>query len=182
VTEPIRKPSPVGTTEIVSAPAKKRTFFWPAFAIAFLLWALASCGGVAAFVGLDEFRLTDFQPSAAVWTPPPLATQAVAVDAPPATTDETPTEPTRFQPGGRAQNATSSRVNIRNNPGYLGQVAADILAQMNPGETVEILGWPRNADNLIWWPIRYQAADGTLIEGWVAESTASGVQILTPLP
>jgi hypothetical protein len=171
----------VKTTELVSAPTKKRTYFWPAFVIAFLLWTLASCGGVAALVGLDEFRLTDFQPSAAVWTPPPLSTAAVAADAPPAAVDETPAEPTRFQPGGRAQNATSSRVNIRRNPGYLGQDAAgDILAQMDPGESVEILGWPRNADNLIWWPIRYQSADGAAIEGWVAESTAAGVQILTP--
>lgn len=169
------------TTELVSAPVKKRTFFWPAFVIAFLLWTLASCGGVAALIGLDEFRLTDFQPSDPVWTPPPLATAVVAVDAPPAAEAETPAEPTRFQPGGRAQNATNSRVNIRRNPGYLGQAAEDILAQMNPGESVEILGWPRNADNLIWWPIRYQSADGATIEGWVAESTASGVQILTPM-
>jgi hypothetical protein len=182
VTNTTRQQTPVWESE-EAPPVKRRSFFWPAFVVAFLAWSLASCGGIAAMIGLDDLSLADFQSSGPVWTPPaPLPTETTAVAEQPAEEPAAPTEETRFQPGGRAQNITNSRVNIRRSPGYLGQAADNVLAQMEPGETVEIAGWPRNADNLIWWPSRYQSADGAIIEGWVAESTASGVQILAPVP
>nr|HRJ42291.1 hypothetical protein [Caldilineaceae bacterium] len=83
----------------------------------------------------------------------------------------------RLQPGSPARNVASSRVNIRRTPGYLGKGDDDILAQMEPGASVAILEWPQAADQLTWWHIRANTPTGP-IEGWVAESTASGVQIL----
>lgn len=162
-----------------TVPSKRRSVFWLAFAVAFLVWTVASCGGAAALVGFDEFSLADFQSNGPAWTPPPVVTPVVAAA-------DTAAEPTlvagRLQPGSRAENATGSRVNVRRSPGVVGKPDGDILAQMNPGETVEILGWSRTADNLIWWPVRFQPAQGAAVDGWVAESTDSAVQILVPLP
>jgi hypothetical protein len=163
----------------IEQPSERRSFFWPAFVLALTLWVLASCGGLAAVVGLDTFSLADFQSIGPVWTPPPLVTATVAEQPAEQTAggEGEVADSTRFQPGGRAQNITGSRVNIRRDPGHLGKPPEDVVAQLSPGDNVEILGWPRNADNLVWWPIRF----GT-VEGWVAESTGAGVQILAPLP
>lgn len=148
-----------------------------------MLLAFASCGGAAALIGFDDLSFADFQSTGPVWTPPAVPTaQMTAADSGDADNNPTPTPSSRFQPGGRAENATASRVNIRRAPGYLNKPDGDVLAQMQPGETVEILGWSRSVDNLIWWPIRYQSVDGTTVDGWIAESTESGVQILVPLP
>ncbi len=133
-------------------------------------------------VGFDEISFSDFQSSDPVWTPPAALTAPVVVADGVDAEASTPVAPTNLQPGGRARNATNSRVNIRLEPGYLGKADGDILIQMDPNETVEVLGWSRPADNLIWWPVRYQTPNGTPVEGWVAESTSSGVQILVPLP
>lgn len=163
---------------------RRRTYFWLAFALTFTLLTLASCGGVAALIGFDDLSFADFQTTGPVWTPPAAATSPVVSSTEDTGAAAAPTSlpSSRFQPGGRAENATSSRVNIRRAPGYLNKPEDDILRQMQPGESVEIAGWSRSVDNLIWWPIRYQSADGATVEGWVAESTESGVQILAPLP
>jgi hypothetical protein len=148
-----------------------------------MLLAFASCGGAAALIGFDDLSFADFQSTGPVWTPPAApAAQVGVAESGDAANNATPTPSSRFQPGGRAENATSSRVNIRRAPGYLNKPEGDVLAQIQPGETVEILGWSLSVDNLIWWPIRYQPAGGTAVEGWIAESTESGVQILVPLP
>ena len=78
-----------------------------------------------------------------------------------------------FRTGDQARNITSSVVNIRRTPGHLGKPAGDIVAQALPGDTVTIVKGPSVADNLTWWYVRYGAA-----EGWMAQATASGVQIL----
>lgn len=80
--------------------------------------------------------------------------------------------------GVQARNITNSRVNIRQTPGHLGKSDSDILAQMQPGDTVTIIGGPTVADNLVWWQIQYTSSDGRSLEGWAAEATGSGVQIL----
>ena len=67
---------------------------------------------------------------------------------------------------------------IRQTPGHLGKSDSDILAQMAPGETVAIVGGPTAIDSLVWWLIQYQSSDGRTVEGWTAEATGSGVQIL----
>ncbi len=154
-----------------------RSLFWPGFVAGFMLLAGMSCGGAVAATGISRLNLADLQDTNAAWSPPPV-TPTPAVQA------ETPAEAAPqdsggiYQAGDVVRNITASNVNIRATPGYLSKPDGDIVAQVRPGETVEILGNRSLADNLIWWQIRYQAPDGAVIEGWVAEATASGVQIL----
>jgi hypothetical protein len=84
---------------------------------------------------------------------------------------------TRFAEGQAVRNLTNSRVNIRMSPGYLGKSASDVIGQIGPGETLQILGDPTVADELTWWRIQ-AAGSGQPVVGWVAEATSSGVQIL----
>ena len=83
-----------------------------------------------------------------------------------------------FYAGQRVQNVTNSRVNLRTMPGYQNKPADDVLDQLRPGDGVEILGQAESKDGLLWWHVRYQHPDGRVIEGWVAQATASGVTIL----
>ena len=78
------------------------------------------------------------------------------------------------------RNVTTSRVNLRRTPGYLGKPNDDVLAQTRPGESMQILGDNAQVDGLTWWRILYVADGRGAVEGWVAEATASGVQILGP--
>lgn len=153
-----------------SAPKRIRNLFWPGFALGFLLLAALSCSAVVFLSGLDD--LVELRSAGAVWTPPPLAvaTPVLTPEAggvgviPPAGT---------FRAGDEARNVTSTVVNIRRTPGHLGKPLGDIVAQAQPGEAVTIVEGPEAADNLTWWYVRYGAT-----EGWMAEATASGVQIL----
>lgn len=160
---------------------KRRSWFWIGFVLSFVLLGLASCGGAAMFIGLGDLSLADLQSSRPVWTPPPQPTTPPAAQSAPSTTGAQATPTGTFQPGAQARNVTSSRVNIRQVPGYLSKPAGDILAQIPPGGTVTILAGPRAADSLLWWRIRFDQNDNA-VEGWVAESTASGVQILASVP
>lgn len=159
---------------------KKRSRFWPGFAIGLLLMAMLTCGGTATIFGLDRISLADIQGSDPLWTPPAITpTPQPAANAPDSADGAAVTDGS-FQIGDVVRNVTSSRVNIRATPGHLGKPAEDILAQSQPGESVEIIGGPQEADNLTWWRIRYVASDGRQVEGWMAEATSSGVVILGP--
>ena len=156
--------------------AKARSLFWPGFALGFLLLAIVSCGGLGIAFGFNRISLAELQGSDVAWTPPSIApTSAVAVQA---ETTGGQRVATTFSAGEIVRNLTNSRVNIRATPGYQGKAAADILGQLQPGDTLQVVGDSALADNLIWWRIRYAAPDGRTLEGWVAEATASGVQIL----
>jgi hypothetical protein len=154
-----------------------RTFFWPGFIVGFLLLSLASCGGIVLATGINRLDLADLQNNGQVWSPP-------QVTATPVTTPPPAEEPIIGEPGGafslgqQLLNITSSVVNIRAEPGYLSKPAGDVIGQVPPGGLVEIIGGRASADGLTWWLIRYTASDGAVIEGWMAEATASGVQIL----
>ena len=160
-------------------PKPPRSLFWLAFAIGFVLLAALSCGGVAMVAGLGDITLADLQSTGPLWTPPPAPTPLPPDAAPPASAVDVNPQPGRLQPGSLARNVAASRVNIRRSPGYLGKGDDDIVAQMEQGATVTILEWPQTADQLTWWHIRYDTPTGP-VEGWVAESTASGVLILAP--
>lgn len=156
---------------------KLRTLFWPGFVVGFLLLTLVSCGGVVLATGVNRLRLSDLQAGQPAWTPPavtatPVPTPVAANDIP---VDETGGA---FQPGERLVNITNSLVNIRATPGYLGKSGGDVIGQVPPRGLIETLGGRALADGLVWWRIRYVAPDGGIIEGWIAEATASGVQIL----
>jgi hypothetical protein len=80
--------------------------------------------------------------------------------------------------GDSLRNVTPSRVNIRRVPGYLSKPEGDVIAQIGPDESVELLGGRAIADNLAWYYIRYRTPGGQVVDGWIADATASGVQIL----
>lgn len=161
----------------VTAPRAIVSRFWMGFVLGFLLLTLVSCGASIALFVPRDFSLVDIQGNPDGWTPPPTPvmseTDADAIITPPA-----PDDP--FAPGQRARNVTSSLVNLRATPGYLSKPAGDVLAQLRPGDVTEITGTSQVSDGLIWRPVRYQERDGRIIEGWIAEATASGVTILAP--
>ena len=159
------------TAPPLTAPNRRRpsrTSFWIGFAIGFALLTAASCGGVALSLGLNRLSLSDLAGNSPAWTPPTLlpTPEAPALPAPAA-------EGGAFVAGQTVRNVTGSRVNVRATPGHLGKPAGDVLLQLSPGEQVVILGEIAQADNLIWQRVRVNGVDG-----WVAEATASGVQIL----
>jgi hypothetical protein len=155
-----------------------RSFFWPGVIIGFLLSILASCGGTAVVLGLDRIDLSDLQSSGPAWTPPAAPAFAAQVEPVETPLPDGSVTAGRFRLGQVVRNATSSQVNVRSVPGYLGKPEGDILTQIGPGVTVTILEGPQSKDNLTWW---YIGVTGSGAEGWVAESTASGVQILAPV-
>jgi hypothetical protein len=170
-----------GSSGTAPAPARRRrtprSRFWLGFVLSFALLSLATCGGVAVALGLDELRISDFAGNGAAWTPPTLMptpeapAQASAEAA--AGTEEATAPAGRFAPGQTVRNVTNSRVNVRRTPGHLGKGGDDVLIQVTAGDPVVIQGESAGADNLTWWLVSYQG-----VEGWMAESTASGVQIL----
>lgn len=146
-----------------------RAAFWIGFVIGFALLALASCGGVALSLGLNRLSLSDLRSDNASWTPPTLAPTPQMPIQP----ELTPAPVGAFSAGQSVRNVTGSRVNVRATPGHLGKSPGDVLMQLAPGDRVVILGDSTLADNLTWWRVQVNG-----IEGWVAEATASGVQIL----
>lgn len=158
-------------------PRTTRGRFWLGFVLSFALLSLATCGGVAVALGLDELRISDFAGSGTAWTPPtlmptPEAPAQASADAA-AGTEDVPVAVGRFAPGQTVRNITNSRVNVRRTPGHLGKGGDDVIVQVTAGDPVVIQGESTGADNLTWWLVSYQG-----VEGWMAESTASGVQIL----
>lgn len=152
----------------------KRRGFWLGFVLSFALLSLATCGSMAVALGLDELRISDFAGGDAVWTPPTLMPTPDAV--PEVAADAGAGEAVaagRFAPGQAVRNVTNSRVNVRRTPGHLGKAGDDVIVQIPAGDSIVILGETAGADNLTWWRVSFQG-----VEGWVAESTASGVQIL----
>lgn len=155
-----------------------RSLFWPGFAGGFLLLSLLSCGGLAMTLGLNKIDLADLQSNGPMWTPAaitptPEGAQASNTGANTETNGGGNQSTGAFQAGDVVRNLATSRVNVRATPGYQGKPNGDILAQLASGDTVQIVGERTIADNLIWWHINYKG-----VEGWVAEATASGVQIL----
>jgi hypothetical protein len=175
---PLQQPAP-------QKPQRKaRSLFWPGFALGFLLLSALTCGLSAAALGLNRLSLEDFRGgTGAAWTPSPVTPVPALVQANPDTAEAAPVDggaagtSTRFTAGQTVRNMTNSRVNIRLSPGYLGKPASDVIGQVAPGETLQILGDPTAVDELIWWQIQ-TTGGGQPVVGWVAEATASGVQIL----
>jgi hypothetical protein len=153
-----------------------RSLFWPGFIVGFLLLSIASCGGMVLATGINRLDLTDLQNDGQVWTPPRVT--ATPVVTPAAEAPVIGEAGGAFSVGQQLSNVTASQVNIRAVPGYLSKATGDIIGQVPPGGRVEVIGGRSVADGLTWWYIRYSAPDGATIDGWIAEATASGVQIL----
>jgi hypothetical protein len=56
--------------------------------------------------------------------------------------------------------------NVRSNPGTANQ----LLFQVQPGESFEIIGGPRCADGFVWWQIRRNGRTGWMVEGTATEA------------
>jgi len=157
-------------------PTRRRSLFWLGFVVGFGMLVISSCSGVAIALGINQLSLADLQGNSAAWTPPPYTP---APTPPPATAAESGfAGSTRFAPQQTVRNLTNSRVNVRATPGYLSKATSDVIGVMQPGAAAVVLGENQAADNLIWWRVRAMLDDGRSVEGWVAEATASGVQIL----
>ncbi len=178
---PVQAPPPPVTPPAQPKTPRRRTrsLFWPGFALGFLLLSALSCGLSAAALGLNRLSLDDFRGSTgAAWTPMPITPAAVVADpAPDAAETPAAAGSTRFTPGQTVTNLTGSRVNIRLTPGYLSKAAGDVIGQLDAGQTLQVLGDPTPTDDLIWWRVQ-ATSNGQTVVGWVAEATASGVQIL----
>lgn len=156
------------------SPQKRRSLFLVGLAVGFLLLATVSCTAGLYAVGIDANRLAELRGASSAWTPPPTPFSLATLE--PADDDLTAVDGL-YAPGDRPRNVTASLVNIRSSPGYLGKPPSDVIAQVTPGQEVEILDGPQSADGLIWWHVRLLPPTG-VADGWIAEATASGVQIL----
>lgn len=76
---------------------------------------------------------------------------------------------------------TQTWLNIRKSPGHIGQLGDDILGMLPPGAAVTLKGDSVQKDELVWWLGASQFADGSLVQGWVAEAVADTV-LLAPTP
>ncbi len=171
------QPQPMPSVPAESQPrSRRRSYFVPGFALGFLLLAALSCSSALYAAGIDATRLAELRGGSTAWTPPPTPI-SLTLRQPSPDTGELATGAYAFRPGDRPLNMTSSLVNIRTSPGYLGKSAGDVVAQATPGQQVEILDGPQSADGLTWWYVQLVSETGTQ-PGWIAEATASGVQIL----
>jgi hypothetical protein len=161
-----------------TAPRRSRNWFWPGFALGFLLLASLTCTASVFLTGLNRLDISDLGgQSAAAWTPPPVMPTVPATAPDTDAASDTPALGA-YRPGEQVRNITPSLVNIRATPGYLGKPAGDVVAQVMPGDAVEIVSGPVVADNLTWWRVRPLVPGAGAAEGWMAEATASGVQIM----
>lgn len=166
------EPPGVATT---SKPVRRRSLFWLGFVVGFGVLAIASCSGAAIALGLNQLSLAELQGSGVAWTPPPYTPEPTPL---PVAATEGGAGSTRFAAQQSVRNLTNSRVNVRATPGYLSKPTGDVIGVLQPGGSAIVLGESQAADNQVWWRVRVTLDDGRTIEGWVAEATASGVQIL----
>lgn len=88
----------------------------------------------------------------------------------------TPPPSGKFQPGQRVYAA--SALNLRRTPGYANKPAEDVLVEAPQGAALSILAGPQKADDLAWWQVRYTDGGGRNLDGWAAETSAKGVDLL----
>lgn len=172
------QPEPSKPYPIDSRPPnrRRRSLFVPGFALGFLLLTALSCGGALYAAGIDGGKLAELRGNGAVaWTPPPTPVHVPGADV--QVHEPSPDAEYAFRAGDRPYNITASLVNLRASPGYLGKPSDDVVAQAAPGQQVEILSGPQHVDGLLWWYVRLLPSAATA-EGWMAEATGSGVQIL----
>jgi len=75
--------------------------------------------------------------------------------------------------------ATTTGVNLRRTPGYVGKAASDILAQVPEGARLTIVSAaPQQVDGLAWWQVRYAATGQPVLTGWAAHQSPAGVELL----
>ncbi len=115
------------------------------------LWFIEGKGGV-----VEDFRQAlqqDYRWRASAPPPPPFAPNNIV--------------------------ATTTSVNIRRTPGYVGKAPSDILVQAPTDARLTILSAaPEQRDGLDWWQVRYSPTGQTPIVGWVAQRSPAGAELL----
>lgn len=89
---------------------------------------------------------------------------------------DAPTVEATFAPS--QQIVTAEFVRMRKTPGVRNKPASDVVTDVVPGVTGTVLDGPRVVDNLTWWRVALKDAVGRTVEGWMAESTVTGVPLL----
>ena len=172
---PVRPPAP-------EQKPPSRWPFWLGFTVSFLALSVLRLGLLLMSMGLDNFDLASLQDNEAAWSPPPLElTPAADPGVVDASAANNAGGTGQYATGANLRNITDGGVFIRETPGYLSKLETDKIGRIASGGTVQIVGGPATVDDLTWWRIRYQTGDGAAIEGWSAEATASGLQILAPV-
>ena len=96
----------------------------------------------------------------------------------PTVAPQTPTPPPEgIYVGGQAQVVSAVGVRLRASPGYRNKPPEDIITVVPPQSIVTVIGGPEEVDGLRWWQVQWQER-----QGWMAERTANGVQLLAPVP
>ncbi len=109
-----------------------------------------------------------WQPITPTPTQPPTPTVA----------PQTPTpQPPGIHVGGQAQVVSAVGVRLRKTPGYRNKPPEDVLTVVPSRSVVTVIGGPEEVDGLRWWRVRWRG-----YEGWMAEATAQGLQLLAPVP
>lgn len=155
-----------------------RSLFWPGFIIGMILMTGVSCLGLSAVLGISGSTIADLRDnSGPVWTPPP-PTPTPATELAQSRQLSTDRSQYKFLIGDSAQNIATGLVRIRQSPGTRDKPESDIITRAQPGDVFAIVDGPEQADGLLWWKVRYGTAEGTTIEGWMAEATANGIAIM----
>ena len=77
---------------------------------------------------------------------------------------------------------TTTYVNLRRTPGYVGKASDDLIGQIPYGAKVEQFDEPATADALTWWQVRAPLLDNSVAVGWAAEIDPNGKQLLADSP
>lgn len=75
--------------------------------------------------------------------------------------------------------ATTTAVNLRRTPGYVGKAPSDIIVQTPADARLTILSAaPQQVDGLDWWQVRYSPTGQTPITAWAAHKSPAGAELL----
>ena len=77
---------------------------------------------------------------------------------------------------------TTTYVNLRRTPGYVGKGSDDLLGQIPYGAQVQVSGEAVAMDELSWRPVVAPLLDNTVATGWAAEVDPNGVPLLATTP
>jgi murein DD-endopeptidase MepM/ murein hydrolase activator NlpD len=77
---------------------------------------------------------------------------------------------------------TTTYVNLRHSPGYVGKGSDDLLGQIPYGAQVQVTGEATTADELSWRPVRAPLLDNSVASGWAAEVDPNGMALLSATP
>lgn len=75
---------------------------------------------------------------------------------------------------------TTTTINLRQTPGYVGKLPRDVVAQVPADAKLTIIsGTSQQVDSLAWWQVRYTPVGQAIhLLGWVAHKSPTGAELL----